>query len=83
AGGATQRARIDRMRILRGDSSLWSGDQLQAAIARGATMDQLGMHAGDRIQIPGQRDPESNWRIAGLVVSIVATSIGIIALTHK
>ena len=83
AGGATQRARIDRMRILRGDSSLWSGDQLQAAIARGATVDQLGMHAGDRIQIPGQRDPESNWRIAGLVVSIVATSIGIIALTHK
>jgi len=83
AGGATQRARVERMKILRGDSPLWSGDRLQTAIAKGATVDQLGMRAGDRIQIPGRGDPESNWRIAGLIVSIVATSVGVIALTSK
>jgi polysaccharide export outer membrane protein len=83
AGGATQRARVDRMRILRGDSALWSPEQIQMAIARGATVDQLGMRAGDRIQIPAQRDPESGWRIAGLIVTIVATSVGVIALTHR
>jgi protein involved in polysaccharide export with SLBB domain len=83
AGGATQRARVERMKILRGDSPLWSGDRLQRAIAQGATVDQLGMRAGDRIQIPGRGDPESNWRIAGLIVSIVATSVGVIAITSK
>ena len=83
AGGATQRARIERMQILRGEALLWSGEQLQTAIARGATVDQLGLRAGDRIQIPAQRDPESGWRIAGLIVTIVATSVGVIALTHR
>src|SRR5947208_13545410 len=51
AGGATHDARIDRLRILRGSASLWSGDGLQTAIARGATLDELGMRGGDRIEV--------------------------------
>jgi len=68
---------------LRGNAALWSGNQLQTQIARGATLEQLGIQAGDRIQVPGHRDAESTWRIVGIVVGSVATAVGIIALTRK
>src|SRR5262245_9848408 len=80
AGGATKDARIDRLLIVRGDDQLWGGNRLQAAIARGATLDDLGMRAGDRIQVPAARDPESKWRIAGI---IVATAVTVVAITKR
>ena len=83
AGGATKDARVDQLRILRGSASLWSGDQLQTETARGSTLDQLGMRAGDRIQVPRQRDPESKWRIAGIVVTSLATVVTVMVLTHR
>jgi polysaccharide export outer membrane protein len=84
AGGATQDARIDRLTVVRGQSALLAEGALQAAIARGATLDDLGMRAGDRIQVPrGQRaDPESKWRIAGIIVTGIATAVGVIALSR-
>ncbi len=83
AGGATQDARIDRLKILRGNSSLLDEGALQAAIARGATLDELGMRAGDRVEVPrGQRDPESKWRIAGIIVTGLATMVGVVALSR-
>jgi len=83
AGGATQAARVDRLRILRGNAALWDGAPLQTQIAHGATLDQLGIQAGDRIQVPGQRDPESKWRIAGMVVTTLATVVTVVALTNR
>ena len=83
AGGATQNARVDRMRILRGTSALWSGNRLQTEIARGATLDELGIRAGDRIQVPKGSDPESKWRMLGIILGTVATAVGVIALTHR
>jgi len=83
AGGTTREARVDRLSILRGSSSLWGGDKLQTAIARGATLDDLGIRGGDRIQVPGDRDPESKWRIIGIVVGTVATAVGVVALTTR
>ena len=82
AGGATQQARVDKLTVLRGTAPLWDGDRLQNAIARGSTLDQLGIQAGDRIQVPGERDPESKWRIAGIVITSLATVVTVIALTH-
>ena len=82
AGGATQEARVDRLRVLRGNASLWSGNQLQTEIARGATLEDLGIRAGDRIQVP-KRDSESKWRVLSIIVGTVATAVGVIALTHK
>jgi len=82
AGGATQQGRVDQLQIWRGSSSLWGGDRLQAAIARGATLDELGVRAGDRIQVPGQRDPESKWRVAGLIVTSLAAVVTVVAVTH-
>src|SRR3989454_1298961 len=76
AGGATKDARVDRLRILRGDASLWSGNALQTEIARGATLENLGIRAGDRIQVPGgQRDPESKWRILGSILRTVGRKL--------
>jgi protein involved in polysaccharide export with SLBB domain len=80
AGGATQDARVDQLRILRGATALWSGSTLQAAIARGSTLDDLGMRAGDRVEVPKGADPESKWRIAGLIVTSLAAAVGIIAI---
>ena len=60
-----------------------SGSALQNAIARGATLDALGMRAGDRIEVPRDpRDPESKWRIAGMIMTGLATAVGIIALSR-
>lgn len=84
AGGATPDARLEKLQILRGSSRLWAGSALQTAIARGATLDQLGVRAGDRIEVPrGSSDPESKWRIAGIVVGSIATAVGLVALTHR
>jgi len=83
AGGATKDARVERLTIQRGNSSIWSGNALQTAIARGATLDELGIRAGDRIQVPTQRDAESKWRIIGIVVGSVATAVGVVALTTR
>lgn len=82
AGGATQDARIDRLTIVRGSAPLLSGGALQSAIARGATLDELGIQAGDRIQVPKQRDPESKWRIAGIIVTGIAAAVTVTALTR-
>ncbi|HEV2669967.1 MAG TPA: polysaccharide biosynthesis/export family protein [Gemmatimonadales bacterium] len=81
AGGATKDARVDEMRIFRGSATLWSGNQLQAQIARGATLDQLGIKAGDRLQVPSKPDPESKWRITGIIVTSLAAAVGVMALT--
>ena len=80
AGGATQDARIDRLTIVRGDAPLLGGGALQSAIARGATLDELGIQAGDRIQVPRQRDPESKWRIAGIIITGIAAAVTVTAL---
>src|SRR6267143_1163513 len=81
AGGATQRARVDRLSIRRGNSAVWSGNRLQTAIARGATLEQLDLRGGDRIQVPGG-DPESKWRIVSMIVGGIATTVGVVALTR-
>src|SRR5882672_9243134 len=84
AGGPTQDARVDRLRILRGEAALWSGNKLQGAIARGSTLGDLDLRAGDRIDVPGgRRDTDSKWRLAGLIVTSVATVVAVITLTRR
>lgn len=70
AGGPTQEARADKMRIHRNGSVVWSGARLQAEIARGATLEDLGLRAGDRVEVPKGRDTESTVRIIGVLVTI-------------
>lgn len=71
AGGPIQDARVDKMRIVRNGSRIWSGPKLQAAIARGATLEELGLRAGDQIDVPRGRDTESTVRIVGGLATVV------------
>jgi len=82
AGGATPDARLEKLQIIRGNSTVWGAAALQTAIARGATLDQLGVRAGDRIEVPRGADPESKWRIGAMIIGSVATAVSIIALTR-
>jgi polysaccharide export outer membrane protein len=70
AGGPTQEARADKLRIHRGGGVVWGGPKLQAEIARGATLEELGLRAGDRVEVPKRRDAESTIRIVGALVTI-------------
>lgn len=56
AGGPSQRARLDKIRIERGKERIWTGDALQSAIIEGRTLDQLSLRAGDRIIVPERSD---------------------------
>ncbi len=56
AGGPSQRAKLDEIRIERGKEKIWTGAELQRAITEGRTLDQLSLRAGDRIIIPERSD---------------------------
>jgi polysaccharide export outer membrane protein len=71
AGGPTTEASVEKLRIERGSGRLWDGNRLQAEIARGATVNDLGLRAGDRIVVPRQRrDFESTVRIIGGLIAV-------------
>lgn len=72
AGGATTDAKFNEMRIERDRHVVVGPDKLQQALARGMTVDQLNLRAGDQIFVPRvvRSDPESKWRILGILVSI-------------
>jgi len=70
AGGPIQEARVEKMRIQRNGARIWTGPKLQAAIARGATVEDLGLRAGDQIDVPRGRDAESSVRIVGGIATI-------------
>jgi protein involved in polysaccharide export with SLBB domain len=52
AGGATREADLGRIHIERETRTIWEGTTLQAALAQGRTIDQLGLRAGDRLVMP-------------------------------
>ena len=52
AGGTTQDAKIDQMRIDRDSKPLLIGRALQQAIAQGRTLDDAGLVAGDQFIVP-------------------------------
>ena len=61
AGGPTPDARLDQVRIERGNQPIWSGEALQRAIIEGRTLDQLGFRAGDQVVVP-QRTAGGAWQ---------------------
>jgi protein involved in polysaccharide export with SLBB domain len=52
AGGLVTGADLAGAAILRGDRVLIQGEQLALAIAQGRTLDQIGLRAGDRVNVP-------------------------------
>jgi len=73
AGGPTHEAKFAATRIERGDQRLVDAKELQQALGRGLTVDDLNLRAGDRIYVPREvHDPEAPWRIVGLILSVPA-----------
>jgi len=79
AGGPTKDAKFTGTRIDRiGRDGVASGD-LQEAIARGATVDGMGLRSGDQIIVPRRHDSEATFRIIGILAGIPAA---ILIATH-
>lgn len=72
AGGLTKDARLSGARIERGSQALWAGDALQEAVARGMTVEGMGLRTGDRIIVPKRGDAETTIRIIGMLAGIPA-----------
>ena len=51
AGGPTGGTDVNRTTIKRGETILWSKDQVREALIQGATLDQLNLRAGDEILV--------------------------------
>src|SRR5436309_15704646 len=75
AGGPTKDAKFTAARIEREGKGLYVGDAFQDAFARGMPVEGLGLHTGDRIVVPRRVDPESKWRIIGILAGIPAAII--------
>lgn len=65
AGGPATTARLDDLKISRGEEEIWEGDALQEAIADGLTLDQMSLRAGDQLELPGSSQRSNVWN--GLV----------------
>jgi len=70
AGGLGSRAKPSGMRVERGSQLIWGGQPLQDALARGYSLDQLNLRAGDRLLVPTRGDAERTWRIIGIAVTL-------------
>ena len=54
AGGISQSAELEKIKIERDSETIWEGDALQDAITQGRTIDQLNLMAGDMVVVPQQ-----------------------------
>ncbi len=77
AGGPTREAKFTAARVEREGSGLYMGSAFQDAIARGLTIDGMGLHTGDRIVVPRRNDTERTVRIVGILVSIPIAVLGV------
>jgi polysaccharide export outer membrane protein len=84
AGGPTRDAKVAAMRVERAGTTVLEGDSLQIALAHGLTADQVGLRDGDRFVLPRLvvRDPDSTWRILGILVTIPVAIYGITRIGH-
>lgn len=55
AGGPASNANLKNLRIERGSTEIYKGQELQTAMREGKTLDQLSLQAGDQIMLPTQK----------------------------
>jgi protein involved in polysaccharide export with SLBB domain len=87
AQGFTPNARLSDITILRQNRKVWDAPNLQRAIARGNTLDQLSVRAGDLIVVGAK--PRNLGSFAGgaqtllYIITIPAAVTGLIAIFKK
>lgn len=80
AGGATPDGRISDMRIERGRRRLFKPADLERVMARGLTLDQLDLRAGDRIVVPARGGFESTARVIGILAAVPVAIFAIVQM---
>lgn len=66
-GGPADRATIDDLRLMRGDTILLRGDAVMSAIADGQTVAALGLRDGDALFVPRGSEPLNRTSALSLV----------------
>src|SRR4029078_11601949 len=82
AGGPTATSDLDRSVVRRGTVVFKSADETRTAIARGLTLDQFGLTAGDELVV-GQRPGSRSSAILGLIGGIGGLLTLVVALGHR
>jgi hypothetical protein len=79
AGGPSALADLERSIVRRGDQQYRSAKDTKAAIAKGLTLDQFGLTAGDELVVGRRREllNPSALRMIGIVTSLVSLSIAL------
>jgi protein involved in polysaccharide export with SLBB domain len=80
AGGLTQRAKVTKTRVEREGVEIWGGGALQQALARGYSLDQLNLRAGDRVFVPARGDVA---RTLGIIGGLVAIPVAIYTIRRN
>jgi protein involved in polysaccharide export with SLBB domain len=84
AGQPTSTARIDEIRIVRGDDVIWDGASLQQAITEGRTIDQLNLRAGDLIEVPDTQASRGVLsRLASSLMYVVPLAVAIAGIVSR
>jgi protein involved in polysaccharide export with SLBB domain len=81
AGGLAPNADLTKTTIRRGDALVLSADRVQQAFARGETLDQLDVRAGDAIVV-GEKTPGGNFlRVLGIVALVASIGVSVVLIT--
>jgi hypothetical protein len=82
AGGLGQNADLSKTTIRRGDATVLTSDRVQEAFARGETLDQLDVRAGDAIVV-GEKTPGGNFlRVLGIVAIVASIGVSVVLITR-
>lgn len=81
AGGPTTSADLERSSVRRGNQPFRSPEETRSAIAKGLTLDQFGLNAGDELVV-GRRSGISAGSIIGMVSALGGVLAVVVALRH-
>lgn len=82
AGGPTPAADLERSVVRRGNQPYRSAEETRNAIAKGLTLDQFGLAAGDELVV-GRRGGVSMGSIVGMVSALGGVLAVVVALQHR
>jgi protein involved in polysaccharide export with SLBB domain len=82
AGGIGGSALMDKLSIRRGSEVLYGPVQVERVITIGASLDALGLQAGDRIDVPAQAQ-RNWWQVVQTINGLIALTFSIIAITKS
>ncbi len=82
AGGLVPTARMDRLNIQRGNEIIYGPAQVERLITIGASLDAIGLQAGDRIDVPVQAT-RNWWQVVATFNGLIALTFSIIAIVNS